>query len=257
MSDEVTPGSRPPGAGADPTAENLALARAAIDGATDAEALKALDRAFKESKNRSRADVLREVATLAEKLQARSSGKAAKEAGHLAYAASQNVRLLERRAAVAGTLPASTPGEHQPATNERAPKPTRTDWLLGISWLGLCVGAGIVAGDAYATSLTADWSTRDFILGFVVIPIALGVVAGFAVRPRAPFVQSLPIVGAGAFVLAVAMLTQIDFGPGSESCPSGCEEDSGYAGVAFIVISVLPLVAGLLLGRLARRWRPL
>jgi hypothetical protein len=101
-----------------------------------------------------------------------------------------------------------------------------------------------------------DGSTHDYVAAFIVIPIALGVAAGFAIRARAPFVQSLPVVGAGAFVLAVAMLTQIDFGPGSDACPEGCEEDSGYAGVAFVVVTVPPLLIGLLLGRLARRWRP-
>jgi hypothetical protein len=237
----------------------VALARAAIDGGTDAEALKALERAFNESRKRSRTDLLREVAALAEKLGARSSRSTAKEAAHLGYAASQNVRLLERRAAIAATaVPTTpTPGDQRAPTTERVPKPTRTDWLLGIAWIGLCVAAGIVAGDSFAGVLVADWSTRDFLLGFVVVPIALGVVAGVVIRPRAPFIESLPVAGGGAIVLGFTMAMQPDLSPGSEACPSGCEEDSGYLGVAVIVVTFLPLAGGMLLGRLARQsWRP-
>jgi hypothetical protein len=255
MNDEVRTGSGPPAAGAGATEEKLALARAAMDGATDAEALKALDRAFKESKERGRADSLREVAALAETLHARSSGTVAKEAAHLAYAASQNVRLFERRAVMAaGTVPIpAAVGDHQPPAKSGAAKPTRIDWLIGIGWIGLCIAAGIVAGDAYGKAIDVEWSTRDFVLGFVLIPLAIGTVAGFLIRPKAPFAQSLPVASAGAVVLGFTMATQLDLSPGSEACPSGCENDIGYAGVAFIIITFLPLASGMLVGRLARR----
>jgi hypothetical protein len=235
--------------------EKLALARAATRSGNDAEALKALQQALKESKKAGHTDSLREVAALAEELRAPSSSAVAKEAAHVAYAASQNVRLLERRAAVAANaLPTSpAPGVAQHPI-KRAPKPTPVDWLLGIGWLGLCIAAGIVGGDAYAETLVGEWSTRDFLLGFEVIPLALGVVAGFVIRPQAPFLESLPVASAGAIVLGFTMALQPDLSPGSEACPTGCEEDRGWVGVPIIVITILPLIGGMLLGRLSRRF---
>jgi uncharacterized RDD family membrane protein YckC len=64
------------------------------------QALKSLEQEFQESKKRSEIDSLREVERLAQRLRSRTSGRINREATHLAYAASQNVRLLERKAAL-------------------------------------------------------------------------------------------------------------------------------------------------------------
>ena len=78
----------------------LTRARQALEAGQDEEALRALKEAFQEAKGESQEEALREVASLAQTLHSRNSGSLSTEAGRIEYAASQNVRLLERRAAL-------------------------------------------------------------------------------------------------------------------------------------------------------------
>lgn len=79
---------------------SLARARRELEAGQDEEALKALGIALREAKERSQADELREVAFLAQRLHSRTSGRLSKEAAHIDYAASQNLRQVERSAAL-------------------------------------------------------------------------------------------------------------------------------------------------------------
>ena len=89
----------------------LARVRQEIEAGRDDEALQALEQAFQESKRTSQTDALREIALLAQRLRSRTSGRLSREAAHIDYAASQNVRLLERRAALGVDGAQLRPGE--------------------------------------------------------------------------------------------------------------------------------------------------
>lgn len=78
----------------------LPRARRELEAGRDEEALKALQLALREAKESSQAEELREIASLAQTLRSRSSGRLSTEAGHIDYAASQNIRRVERSAAL-------------------------------------------------------------------------------------------------------------------------------------------------------------
>jgi uncharacterized RDD family membrane protein YckC len=80
--------------------EPLPRARRELEAGRDEEALEALQLALREAKETSQTDDLQEVASLAQTLRSRTSGRLSEEAGHIEYAASQNVRRVERSAAL-------------------------------------------------------------------------------------------------------------------------------------------------------------
>ena len=75
----------------------LSRGRELVAAGSDAEALKALDEVFRSAQKQRDVERLREVAGLASVVARRCSGSLAGKAERLGYAASQNVRGLERR----------------------------------------------------------------------------------------------------------------------------------------------------------------
>jgi hypothetical protein len=218
----------------------LARAQLAVRDGSERDAVAALDRAGRLGKKESNSEVLEKVAALAGVIADRTSGSLQKKAGRVGYAAAQNARQVDRRTRAGVAEPSSKPGWKE--------------WLGIASWLGVVVAAGIVAGDAYAQQLvTEDFSGVAFAIGFGLIPLALGLPAGIAFRARGSFIEMMLLAAGGAVALGMVMSMQLDLSPGSAACPSGCEEDSGYGGVASIVIVFLPLFAGVVGGRFLRR----
>jgi hypothetical protein len=218
----------------------LTSAREALRNGNEHEALAGLDRAGRLGKKESNVEVLQAVAALAEDLARQTSGSLEKRASRMAYAARQNARQVDRRAAAGVAAPTSRPGW--------------LEWLGIAAWVGALVVVGILAGDAYAQQLvTEDFSGVDFAIGFGLIPLALGLPAGFAFRAHGSFIDVMLLAAGGAVALGAVMSMQLDLSPGSEACPSGCEEDSGFGGVASIAIVFLPLLAGVVGGRFLRR----
>jgi hypothetical protein len=46
---------------------------------------------------------------------------------------------------------------------------------------------------------------------------------------------------------------QLDLGPGSTACPTGCEEDRGWGAVGTMLVAGVPLLTGFAAGKLAGR----
>ena len=125
--------------------EALTRVRAELEAGREEEALRALKEAFQEAKTGSDTEALREVASLAGALQSRSPSP---EARRLEYAASQNVRLLERQAAL----------------GVDTPLPPREDYVLG-SWIrrvfAFAFDALVVVGILYVIPLAALYSAFE------------------------------------------------------------------------------------------------
>jgi hypothetical protein len=218
----------------------LSRGRELVAAGSDAEALKALDEVFRSAQKQRDVERLREVAGLASVVARRSSGSLAGKAERLGYAASQNVRGLERRAAA--------------AQRERVPKPTPREWAeMGIWGLAVTV-VSFPTGDAFADQLVAEnFAPGEFVFGFVVVPLALGLAAGVAIRRNASVIEGLLLAAVGAAVLGTMMATRLDLSPGSQACPLGCEGDVGDAVVIVTLIVFLPLAVGVLAGKLYSR----
>jgi hypothetical protein len=227
---------------ADPLGDETSLSRGRelVAAGSDAEALRALDEAFLFAQKQRDLETLREVGRLAAVVAARSSGSLAGKAERLGYAATQNIRGLERRAAA--------------AERERVPKPTPREWaVMGIWALAVTVVA-FPTGGAFADQLVAEnFAPGEFVFGFVIVPLALGLAAGVAIRRNASVIEGLLLAAVGAAVLGTMMATRLDLSPGSQACPLGCEGDLGDAIVIVTLIVFLPLAVGVLAGKLYSR----
>jgi hypothetical protein len=219
---------------------SLSRGRELVAAGSDAEALRALDEAFRFAQKEQDIATLREVAALTAVVASRSSGSLAGTAERLGYAATQNIRGLERRAAAAG--------------RERVPKPTHREWAeMGI-WALVVTVVAFPTGDAFADQLVADnFAPGEFVFGFVVVPLALGLAAGVAIRRNASVIEGLLLAAVGAAVLGTIMAIRLDLSPGSQACPLGCEGDLGDAVVIVTLIVFLPLAVGVLAGKLYSR----
>jgi hypothetical protein len=202
--------------------------------------LRALELAFKTAQKDGDVERLRQVASLAADLENRTTGSLAAKAKRLGYAATQNIRGLERRAAA--------------AERDRVPKPTHREWAeMGI-WALVVTVVAFPTGDAFADQLvTENFAPGEFVFGFVVVPLALGLAAGVAIRRNASVIEGLLLAAVGAAVLGTMMATRLDLSPGSEACPLGCEGDVGDAVVVVTLIVFLPLAVGVLAGKLYSR----
>jgi hypothetical protein len=202
--------------------------------------LRALELAFKTAQKEGNVESLRQVATLAADLENRTTGSLAAKAKRLGYAATQNIRGLERRAAA--------------AERDRAPKPTHREWAeMGI-WALVVTVVAFPTGDAFADQLVAEnFAPGEFVFGFVVVPLALGLAAGVAIRRNASVIEGLLLAAVGAALLGTMMATRLDLSPGSQACPLGCEGDVGDAVVVVTLIVFLPLAVGVLAGKLYSR----
>jgi hypothetical protein len=219
---------------------SLSRGRQLVAAGSDAEALRALDEAFRSAQKEQDVETLREVAELTAVVADRNSGSLAGKAERLGYAATQNIRGLERRAAA--------------VERERVPKPTHREWAeMGI-WALVVTVVAFPTGDAFADQLVADnFAPGEFVFGFVVVPLALGLAAGVAIRRNASVIEGLLLAAVGAAVLGTMMATRLDLSPGSQACPLGCEGDLGDAVVIVTLIVFLPLAAGVIAGRLYSR----
>ena len=219
---------------------SLSRGRELVAAGSDAEALRALDEAFRAAQKQRDVEALREVAGLTAVVAGRSSGSLAGRAERLGYAATQNIRGLERRAAA--------------DERERIPKPTSREWAeMGI-WALVVTVVAFPTGDAFADQLVAEnFSPGEFLFGFVVVPLALGLAAGVAIRRNASVIEGLLLAAVGAAVLGTMMATRLDLSPGSQACPLGCEGDVGDAVVIVTLIVFIPLAVGVLAGKLYSR----
>jgi hypothetical protein len=219
---------------------SLSRGRDLVAAGTDEEALKALEEAFRSALKRRDIAALEEVGRLAAAVGVRSSGPLAGKAERLGYAAAQNIRALERRALA---------DEH-----ERVPKPAPRDWLeMGIWALAVTVVA-FPTGDAFVDQLVGDnFSPGEFAFGFVVVPLALGLAAGVAIRRDASVIEGLLLAAVGAALLGTLMAFRLDLSPGSQACPLGCKEDRSDAIVIVTLIVFLPFAAGVIAGKLYSR----
>ena len=202
--------------------------------------LRALELAFKTAQKDGDVERLRQVASLAADLENRTTGSLAAKAKRLGYAATQNIRGLERRAAA--------------AERDRVPKPTHREWAeMGI-WALVVTVVAFPTGDAFADQLVADnFAPGEFVFGFVVVPLALGLAAGVAIRRNASVIEGFLLAAVGAGLLGTMMATRLDLSPGSQACPLGCEGDVGDAVVVVTLIVFLPLAVGVLAGKLYSR----
>jgi uncharacterized RDD family membrane protein YckC len=159
------------GTGDQSAKERLALAREAVDAGSGKEALKALEQAFKTSKKEGETESLREISELAEKLRANSSESVAREAAQLAYAASQNVRLLERRARISADSPSAISG--RPDKAAYAGWGSRFGaWLL--DWIILFIPTvvlGVVLRLATGT-FDEEGQGPELLVGLATVPLA-------------------------------------------------------------------------------------
>jgi hypothetical protein len=219
---------------------SLSRGRELVAAGSDAEALRALDDAFRAAQKKRDLDTLREVAGLAAVVAGRTSGSLAGKADRLGYAANQNIRGLERRAAA--------------SERERIPKPTPMEWAEMAIWALVVTVVAFPTGDAFADQLVTDnFAAGEFVFGFVVVPLALGLAAGVAIRRNASVIEGLLLAAVGAAVLGTTMAIRLDLSPGSEACPLGCEGDVGDAVVVVTLIVFLPLAVGVLAGKLYSR----
>jgi hypothetical protein len=219
---------------------SLSRGREFVAAGSDAEALRALDEAFRLAQKEQDVATLREVAELTAVVAGRTSASLARKAERLGYAATQNVRVVERRAAA--------------AERERVPKPTSREWAeMGI-WALVVTIVAFPTGDAFVDQVVADnFAPGEFAFGFLVVPLALGLAAGVAIRRNASVIEGLLLAAVGAAVLGTMMATRLDLSPGSRACPLGCEGDLGDAVVIVTLIVFLPLAVGVLAGKLYGR----
>jgi hypothetical protein len=219
---------------------SLSRGRGLVAARADKEALEALEEAFRTALKQRDIETLREVSALAAVVQGRSTGSLAGKAERLGYATAQNIRGLERRAVA--------------EERERIPKPSPRDWLeMGI-WALVVTVVAFPTGDAFVDQLVGDnFSPGEFVFGFVVVPLALGLAAGVVIRKRASVIEGLLLAAVGAALLGTMMASRLDLSPGSQACPLGCEEDVSDAIVIVTLIVFLPLAAGVIAGKLYSR----
>lgn len=207
---------------------SLSRGRGLVAAGADKEALEALEEAFRSALKR------RDLETLS------STGSLAGKAERLGYATGENIRGLERRAVA--------------EERERVPKPSPRNWLeMGI-WALVVTVVAFPTGDAFVDQLVGDnFSPGEFVFGFVVVPLALGLAAGVAIRRQASVIEGLLLAAVGAALLGTMMASRLDLSPGSQACPLGCEEDVSDAIVIVTLIVFLPLAAGVIAGKLYSR----
>jgi hypothetical protein len=160
--------------------EELALAREAVEAGSGDEAIEALEEAFRTSKKKGETESLREVSELAQNLRANSSGSIARRAAELAYAASQNVRLLERRAQINAGLP--SPISSGPNSHVMARRSVVEFIIALVLYLILAPIAAIVVYIGSAVGSSDPLTTWEVIFAFAVGAGAVGLLAYFTFK---------------------------------------------------------------------------